>query len=1009
MSRYQEDDLSYEADVALWEEEQPLSTQEALAVVRAYEMSLRNKSMDSEDIDMNVEVNISSKREMSISDRIAASGNKSKSNGNTTSSATKSDSSSRVPFSSSATSISAALSSGSLGSLTSSDDLQGIEGSAKAPVSPPPPQPSSALNIVVLHLDLGIGGAERLMVNVAMSLQSLGHNVLVATTHHDPLHCFEETKPWVRNAPGANTSQGSHVQPTRGGVLGNKIIVYGDWLPRRIPLIGATALCSTIRMVYLSVVLLVLHVFSMLYAFRASLEESDLPPSEPSTPTTGMLSTNGSPSGSSKSGRSSPRTEPTTVGVGTANRMNSPKLQKTPAVIRNPYRIDAVVLDGISFPLPLFAFMNIPSIFYCHFPDKLLVQYNNNKDVMQVVNEQLKKGEDVSIALPNPHAHNGDTNWLRRSYRYMLDTAEELCLGCANMIMVNSKFTEAVFKASFTLLGKDIQPLVVYPTLDPPIVRQESSSDLSTNQNDKISGKIELLSNPIQYLHALVSCNQKYEKIDSIRTHVFVSLNRYERKKKVELALEALRQLQELTMQANKSPRSSLRLSSAAGIDGKPAKAFSNDRYMLVIAGGYDSAVDENIEYLLFLKSRCDQLGLRYVDERWNARDTVSCQGTVHVVFRTSISSAERTSLLSIATALLYTPDNEHFGIVPLECMQRGTPVVAVNSGGPRETVLHRSTGFLCEQTADSFAKAMLQLVQIDEAVDSFVAPVEPTDENVYLGRIVRSPMSLQMGASGKNHVEQNFHSNVMRRQFLGCLQQLFPDRVFQLDKESGTKFGRAKGRSRYIGTSGARVRTSSNDDAPATFVPFDDGSLTRLSAPTSPTPSAAKNGGDANIVVPKAKKPLSQEARYLLEELHRTRPKKDHGDGFDTDYGNEKGNLELLLPGAVPTPFDDQQTGYNASYISAVAQSGANRHSVIKGSALKVSTPRTSKYTNASAITSSWQAQKEVDPSILSKDAGLNKHVLKYSGIIRGALLHFLCCVFIVIGVPVMVMLFAE
>ena len=35
------------------------------------------------------------------------------------------------------------------------------------------------LNITILHLDLGIGGAERLMVNVAISLLSLGHNVRI--------------------------------------------------------------------------------------------------------------------------------------------------------------------------------------------------------------------------------------------------------------------------------------------------------------------------------------------------------------------------------------------------------------------------------------------------------------------------------------------------------------------------------------------------------------------------------------------------------------------------------------------------------------------------------------------------------------------------------------------------------------------------------------------------------------------------------------------------------------
>lgn len=51
------------------------------------------------------------------------------------------------------------------------------------------------LNIAVLHLDLGIGGAEQLIVNVAKQLQVSGHNVHLFTTHHDVNHCFEETKP----------------------------------------------------------------------------------------------------------------------------------------------------------------------------------------------------------------------------------------------------------------------------------------------------------------------------------------------------------------------------------------------------------------------------------------------------------------------------------------------------------------------------------------------------------------------------------------------------------------------------------------------------------------------------------------------------------------------------------------------------------------------------------------------------------------------------------------------
>ena len=47
--------------------------------------------------------------------------------------------------------------------------------------------------IVLIHLDLGIGGAERLVVNIACAIKSLGYNVVLLTSHHDTNHCFEET------------------------------------------------------------------------------------------------------------------------------------------------------------------------------------------------------------------------------------------------------------------------------------------------------------------------------------------------------------------------------------------------------------------------------------------------------------------------------------------------------------------------------------------------------------------------------------------------------------------------------------------------------------------------------------------------------------------------------------------------------------------------------------------------------------------------------------------------
>ena len=67
----------------------------------------------------------------------------------------------------------------------------------------------SAKRVVFLHPDLGIGGAERLVVDAAVALQSKGHSVRMVTAHHDPTHCFEET---------------------RDGTL--DVSCIGDWLPR---------------------------------------------------------------------------------------------------------------------------------------------------------------------------------------------------------------------------------------------------------------------------------------------------------------------------------------------------------------------------------------------------------------------------------------------------------------------------------------------------------------------------------------------------------------------------------------------------------------------------------------------------------------------------------------------------------------------------------------------------------------------------------------------------------
>lgn len=54
--------------------------------------------------------------------------------------------------------------------------------------------PSRSQTIVFFHPDLGIGGAERLIIDAAIGLQQFGHHVTIFTSHCDQAHCFDEAR-----------------------------------------------------------------------------------------------------------------------------------------------------------------------------------------------------------------------------------------------------------------------------------------------------------------------------------------------------------------------------------------------------------------------------------------------------------------------------------------------------------------------------------------------------------------------------------------------------------------------------------------------------------------------------------------------------------------------------------------------------------------------------------------------------------------------------------------------
>lgn len=55
--------------------------------------------------------------------------------------------------------------------------------------------------VLFFHPDLGIGGAERLIIDAAVGLQNRGHKVVIFTSHCDPKHCFEEARDGITYTP----------------------------------------------------------------------------------------------------------------------------------------------------------------------------------------------------------------------------------------------------------------------------------------------------------------------------------------------------------------------------------------------------------------------------------------------------------------------------------------------------------------------------------------------------------------------------------------------------------------------------------------------------------------------------------------------------------------------------------------------------------------------------------------------------------------------------------------
>lgn len=229
---------------------------------------------------------------------------------------------------------------------------------------------------------------------------------------------------------------------------------------------------------------------------------------------------------------------------------------------------------------------------------------------------------------------------LKKLYRTPLNYVEEITTGLADKIYVNSLYTKSVYKKIFKRLDAE-NTEVLYPSINTTFFDQ---------------------------VHVL-SIERVLDKKFLPDTCFILSINRYERKKELCTAIKAL-----------------------AGLKSFISKEEYQKVY-LIMAGGYDKRVEENVEYYLELIGLADEMGV--ADK---------------VFFLRSPTDIEKVSILVNCDILIYTPPNEHFGIVPLEAMYASKPVVAHNSGGPKESIVDSVTGYLVEKS--DFSEKLSTLIK---------------------------------------------------------------------------------------------------------------------------------------------------------------------------------------------------------------------------------------------------------------------------------------------------------
>ena len=160
--------------------------------------------------------------------------------------------------------------------------------------------------------------------------------------------------------------------------------------------------------------------------------------------------------------------------------------------------------------------------------------------------------------------------------------------------------------------------------------------------------------------------------------------------------------------------------------------------------------MQENVTYHKHLVKLADELGLKSATTK-TVVTALKVPDDIEVLFLLSVPNTLKDMLLKSAKLLVYTPSNEHFGIVPLEAMLAGVPVLAANSGGPLESVVDGVTGWLCPpEKAESWTVVMDMVLH------------KMSDEKLE-----------KMGMAGRDRVKQEFSDVKMAERIDGIIDEM--------------------------------------------------------------------------------------------------------------------------------------------------------------------------------------------------------------------------------------------